>query len=280
MAERGLKAYGTAERLRRLRAFFIDQEAQLVDLTRARCQRYYDALRAAVSSATKRPYSVDTCRNTLAEARMLLKFAIGKSWLRRSPLDGVEAHGKRRHGKEQLRLDEARRWLGKAVELAAAGDAGAVAAMMALLLGMRASEIVSRVVRDLDDDGKVLVIPESKTRAGRRQLQIPDLLQPHLQRLAANKPPEARIFGSHWRDWIRKSVRRVCELAEVPMVCAHSMRGLNASLAVAAGATGHLVAASLGHESQTTTFQSYADPAAVAGAQQRRALRVLAGGAG
>ena len=63
-----------------------------------------------VSPATKRPYSVDTYRNMLAEARMLVKFAIGKSWLRTSPLEGVEAHGKRRHGKEQLRMDEARRW--------------------------------------------------------------------------------------------------------------------------------------------------------------------------
>ena len=61
-------------------------------------------------------------------------------------------------------------------------------------------------------------------------------------------------------DGIRKSVMRVCELAEVPLVCAHSMRGLNAWLALAAGATGHLVAASLGHESEATTFQSYADP--------------------
>jgi hypothetical protein len=56
------------------------------------------------------------------------------------------------------------------------------------------------------------------------------------------------------------------------------MRGLNATLALAAGATSHLVAAALGYESAATTLQSYADPAAVAGAQQRRTLTVLAGG--
>ena len=64
------------------------------------------------------------------------------------------------------------------------------------------------------------------------------------------------------------------------MVTAHGMRGLHSTLAMEAGVTGHVVAASLGHERVTTTVQSYAKPEAVAGAQQRRALRVLAGGAG
>ena len=96
--------------------------------------------------------------------------------------------------------------------------------MMALLLGMRASEIVSRVVRDLDDDGTVLVIPEWKTDAGRRKLHVPDVLRPHLQRLAANRPAEARIFGSHWRDWPRECVQRMCELAGRP----HGGRALDA----------------------------------------------------
>jgi hypothetical protein len=31
---------------------------------------------------------------------------------------------------------------------------------------MRATEIVSRVVRDLDDEGRLLWIPDSKTEAG------------------------------------------------------------------------------------------------------------------
>jgi hypothetical protein len=57
------------------------------------------------------------------------------------------------------------------------------------------------------------------------------------------------------------------------------MRGLHSTLAMDAGITGHAVAASLGHESVGTTFQSYAKSEAIAGAQQRRTLRVLAGGA-
>jgi hypothetical protein len=58
-------------------------------------------------------------------------------------------------------------WMAKAIELAGAGESGAVAAMMALLLGMRASEIVTRVVRDLDDDGQILWIPRRRVRDAR-----------------------------------------------------------------------------------------------------------------
>ena len=56
-----------------------------------------------------------------------------------------------------------------------------MAAMMSLLMGMRASEIVSRIVRDLDDEGRLLWIPETKTEAGKRTLPVPEVLQPYLQ---------------------------------------------------------------------------------------------------
>jgi integrase len=280
LTEKGLKARPITDRLYRLRAFFTDQTLLLTDLTKPKCAAYYEALRTRVSPATKEVYSVDTHRSMLAEARMLAKWCILKRWLRASPLEGLEGKGKRRHGKPQLRIDEARRWMAKATELADSGEAGAVAAMMALLLGMRATEIVSRVVRDLDDDGRQLWIPDSKTEAGKRTLRVPEVLHPYLQRLAANKRPDARLFGKHWRDWPREWVQEICTKAGVPVVCAHSMRGLHSTLAMDAGVTGHVVAASLGHERVSTTMQSYAKAEAVAGAQQRRTLTVLAGGRG
>ena len=83
--------------------------------------------------------------------------------------------------------------------------------MPALVMGMRANEIVSHVVRNLDDDGKLLWIPDSKTEAGRRTLQVPELLRPMLKALAEGKSPEAKLFGHHWRDWVRKWVKRICE---------------------------------------------------------------------
>jgi hypothetical protein len=56
------------------------------------------------------------------------------------------------------------------------------------------------------------------------------------------------------------------------------MRGLHSTLAVAAGVTPDIVAASVGHDSFATTKQSYAKPEAVDGATQDRMLTVLQGG--
>jgi hypothetical protein len=235
----------------------------------------------SVTPSTTMPPNLRNATRTVATMRPTVSATgrTGKSHAKTNPLDGIEGKGKRRHGKPQLRIDEARKWMAKAVELSDQGDEGAVAAMMALLLGMRASEITSRVVRDLDDDGRLLWIPDAKTEAGKRTLHVPDVLRPHLQALVAGQLPGGRLFGHHWRDWPREQVQRICELAGVPKVSAHGMRGLHSTLAMEAGVTGAVVAASLGHEKITTTIRSYAKAEAVAAAQQVRTLRVLAGGA-
>jgi site-specific recombinase XerD len=62
------------------------------------------------------------------------------------------------------------------------------------------------------------------------------------------------------------------------VVTAQAMRGLHSTLALEHGASAHVVASSLGHESISTTLQSYAKPEAVEGAKQRRVLTVLNGG--
>lgn len=201
--------------------------------------------------------SVDSHRNILSEARTFMKWCVKtKKWLATNPLDEIETVGKRKHGKPQLRIDEARRWMKVASQLAEQGDPGAIAAMTTLLLGLRAGEVVERVVRDLDDGGRLLWIPDSKTPAGKRRRQVPQLLQPHLLAMTEAKLPTAYLFGVHWRDWPRKQVHRICKLAKVPTVCAHSMRGLHSTLAIEAGTTSHVVAASLGHESPSITLRS------------------------
>lgn len=256
----------------RLRTFFVDEELALLDLTPKRAAALY--LNLSKAQAT------DSHRNTLAEAKTFLRWCVQQKWLAANPLAEVIAVGKRRHGKPQLRIDEARRWLTVAGELAGQGDEGAIAAMVTLLLGLRCSEVVSRVVRDLDDGGRLLWIPDSKTPAGRRTLEVPEQLRPHLLALAEAKLPAALLFGQHWRDWPRKQVQRICALAKVPTVCAHAMRGLHSTLAVEAGTTPHVVAASLGHESPSVTLRSYVAPGSAEQAKARRVLTVLHGGRG
>ena len=253
----------------RLERFFGDLTAAVSSLTPARCRERYAAI--AGEQAT------DTHRNTLAEARTFLGWCVGQRYLTRNPLEGVKGQGRRKRGKAQLRIDEARAWLNEALALAEK-EPGAVAALCTVLLGMRAGEIVSRQARDLDDGGRLLWIPESKTEAGRRTLEIPELLRPHLLRLAEGREPLELLFGAHWRDWPREWVQKICRAAGVPRVSAHSLRGLHATLALQAGATSHLVAGALGHASDAVTLGSYAAPGAAAVGRQRAALGVLEGG--
>jgi integrase len=224
----------------RLRTFFPDQEMTLLDVT----PKYAAATYMNVAKAQ----ATDTHRNQLAEVKTFFRWCVkAKKWLKENPIEEIEGVGKRRHGKPQLRIDEARRWLDAANELAGQGDEGAIGAMATLLLGLRAGEVVSRVVRDFDDGGRLLWIPCSKTEAGRRTLEVPDLLRPHLLALTEAKLPTAPLFGLHWRG---------------------------------AGTTPHVVAASLGHETAATTLQSYASPGSAHHADMGRVLTLLKGGQG
>ncbi|HNI60231.1 MAG TPA: tyrosine-type recombinase/integrase, partial [Pseudomonadota bacterium] len=229
----------------------------------------------------------DSHRNYLAQARTFLSWCIGQRWIRVHPLGEVKGIGKRRHGKEQLTIDEARH-LYKMCMREAAMDDGALAVLLALLLGLRASEVVSRTVRDLDDQGRVLRITpnpaigfDPKTRASHRSVVVPEPLRPLLASRTRYKLPGALLFpaeggGPHWRDWVAEQTGRFCKLAGVPRVCAHALRGVSASTAVASGVAAEAVARALGHESPEMTKRSYITPGTLEQADRDRQEALLA----
>ena len=266
---KGNKPVSIATSLFRLRSFFGDELSRpLRRLACGTCQRLYDDQVARTA--------VDTHRNALSEAKTFMTWCLRHRYLALNPLERIRPVGKRQHGKPQLRVDEARAWLRVARGLAEAGGPGAVAAMMALLMGMRCGEIVRCVARDVDNGGRLLWIPVSKTRSGKRVLDIPSILRRHLVHLAKRHQPLEPLFP-HRGPWVRNWVRRICVLAGVPKVCAHAMRGLHSTLAIEAGVTPSVVAFALGHESPRATLLSYADPKVVASTTQRRTLAVLDG---
>ncbi len=222
--------------------------------------------------------SVDSHRNMLAEVKTWARWCVEQRYIKASPFRDVNGIGRRRHGKLQPRIDECRKWLARALELAHLGEAGAVAAMMAALMGMRCSEIVKRQVRDLDDGGQLLWIPDSKTPAGKRPLGVPSLLQELLLEQAEGKGPMEPLLSYRDRATPRKWVQRICADVKIPKITAHGMRGFTSTCAVDTGIDPDLVAKMMGHASPTTTMQSYAAPGAGEAARQERALRVIAGG--
>ena len=280
---------GSAEQtLIKIRRFFPDLNWEVTRLDPSSAASLYEQLRTSPRKPQRRPregervvplkpISVDYHRNILAETKTFFDWCVKKTWIATNPLAGVEGVGRRNHGKEQLRINEARKWISRAMELGREGKTGAIAAMMTLLMGMRSSEITSRVVRDVDDDGRLLWIPDSKTAKGRRTLQIPDPLRPLLTGLCTGKKSHELIFGARDRGWPRAWVQRICREVGVTVVTAHGQRGLHSTLAVEEGVTPRAVADALGHESFATTAQSYATSESVGNARSNRVQQRLAG---
>jgi len=241
-----------------------------------------------------KPFLVDSKRNVVNQGRTFLKWCIGKGVLKSNPLIGVQIIGKRHRGKPQLTADESVRFLAKTLELAnqalAGGHTGrrmnnmnqlegSIAAACCLWLGPRASEVSDRVIRDLDCRGSVLIIPESKTDAGVRRLDVPVQLQPYLQLLAEGRSYNDKLFGPLAnRGAVYRWVHRICKLSKVPVVPPHGLRGTHGTLAREGGSTVAAVSQALGHASTGVTLAHYIKPSADLAAKQRKVEAALAVG--
>jgi integrase len=243
------------------------EDGPLLSLTKARARRLFDARAAEVKP--------DTLLSELACAHRWAAYWMAKGGLSADPFAGLVVLGERSAGKPQLRVDEARRFLAAALN---EGTQGGLAAALALLTGLRATEVTGLQVRDLDDQGRILWVADNavrrlKTRKGRR-LEVPSVLVPRLLELADGKGPEDRLWydpgcprGVH-RHWLYNHVERLCAVAGVPKVSPHGLRGTWATLATAALPT-EQVAAALGHL-PSVSRTNYIAPGAEASAASAR----------
>jgi len=232
----------------------------------------------------RRKVSVDTSRNELAECKTFMKWAVHQAYISKGSvkeLEEIQGVGRRSEGKEQLRISEARAYISAALTLSTEQAAGA---LCPLLLGLRASEVIERIGRDVDDDGRVLWVPRGKTKNARRALYVPEPLRSMLLKLAIKAGKYGHIFpgrgdtAHRTRTWLRKLVARVCKKALVPRVCPHGLRGTHSTLAIELGETSLAVARSLGHGSPRVTERYYVDKRAQQRAKQDRFLTAIAGG--
>ena len=206
--------------------------------------------------------AVDTHRNELNETKAFFRWLVENRVLKASPAESVKGIGRRHKGKKQLHRSEARQFLAFCLEQADQGDNGALACVAMLLLGLRPNEFVWREVRDFDQADRILYIVDSKTESGKRTVAIPNLLwdrvAPRLVGKDQNQPVLPNYDGEFYsRYWANDNCKRLCAACGVPVVTAYSLRGCHATLARQAGATAHLVAAQLGHASETVTKEHY-----------------------
>jgi len=286
MQASGLKSTSWPTTRHRLRALLGVSQASLGGplsaITPAKAKSLYEAMK---SRPTRRgiPPAADTCRNALAEAGTFARWCVEKGWLKKDPFAGIKDRSRRRKGKPQLGVDEARSMTNLCLRRAEDGDRSAIAALCAFLLGLRASEVSDRRVRDIDDGGRVYVVPEAKSDDGKRRIEIPEVLRPHLLALTQGRPPTAPLFRKDdgnpaTRYWVAYHVERLRKMAGVRRVTPHGLRGTHTTLARVSGQSALAVAASVGHSSSAVTDAHYVDGQALAAAERNQLLRVVRGG--
>lgn len=271
----------------RLANFFGDLSLPIADLSKRDCEKMYERRAAAVKP--------DTFLNELGEAKRFLKWAAKKRYVKVNPLASFELDEKpkRKRGKPQLHADEARAFMNLAFEQVDAHDMSqmttdgakarsSLAALCALLLAERTSEIVGMKVRDIDSEGLIIWVAEDdgKTHAARRAVKAPPMLAERLWTLAKDRDGHEPLWrAAYHRRWPLRAVKRICEEAGVPEMTAHGLRGTLATLAKANGVPLIDLAAFLGHaDGGTVANRHYIKPGTGAAETRERGFAVLAGG--
>ena len=257
-------------------------------VTPKRAAALYAHLVHTPTSKTGQPPTAATQRYYLKLAKALFRWMVGKGYLRESPFAGIQPVGRPNRGKKQLRFDEAERFITTAFQrFDEQQDTMALAAVTALLLGCRASEVLQLRVRDLDCGGTKLWVAardgdyRGKTANAARDPDVPEVLRPRLLKLSTGQAPDAYLFGlgstgkPKNRQLLHSTVQRLCVAAGVPVVCPHSLRGVWATAGVRSGALSHTVAAALGHGSFAVTAKHYVQPGALDGARTQRLVQMM-----
>ena len=257
-------------------------ELEITQLTPRRAAALYQDAVERPSPKTGKPVAAASHRFYLALVKGMFGWAVRKGYASANPFADVQPVGRVEAGKPQLRIEEAKLFIDEALRrYDQKGSELALGAVVALLMGLRAGEVLKRSARDVDRAGAILWIDSGKTRNARRFLDVPAVLQPRLARMASSRTPDAPLFGFGRTGKIRRrqvfwrAVGDICLAAGIPRVCPHSLRGLWATLGVQSGAVSHAVAASLGHGSFSMTERHYAQPEAVSGAKTARMVEML-----
>lgn len=271
------------EQRARVRVFlrhYLDQD--IGQLTPERAAALYQESVERPNPKTGKPMAAASHRFYLALVKGLFAWAVRKNYSTANPFAEVQPVGRVAVGKPQLRIAEARLFVEEALRrYDQEGSELALGSAVALLMGLRAGEVLQRSARDVDRGGEILWIDSGKTRHARRYLEVPAVLKPRLAKLAAQRAPDAPLFGlgctgkPRHRQGFWRAVGDICRGAGVPQVCPHSLRGLWATLGVQSGAVSQAVAASLGHGSFAMTEKHYAQPEAVREVRTARLVAML-----
>lgn len=208
------------------------------------------------------PYTI---RNHVANARPIFRLAIKDGVIHRDPTTDLELAPLPKYKGTILDQEQCR------LLLANVNDAYRRMFYTLLATGLRIGELFNLRVGDVDVKKKLLVVRESKTVTGIREIDLSandvQVLVDQITSLGAQgKETEAVLFRSpqgkalHYRNVAERALKKVIADTDLPKFTFHDLRKTHATMLVAAGIDPKVVQQRLGHASIETTLKYYAQP--------------------
>ena len=255
--------------------------------------RYFDDVLAQqiydreVQRITKRrkPVAAATHRATLRTTKEFWRWLAMRKYVNHNPWAQILPVGRLNHGKPQPTIGQAQRLESYLVAGAQANE-GKLALLLQLYCGLRSGEVLALKVRDIEQvviAGERVIqvcVDRGKTKHARRAARVAPRVGELLIDYIKGRPAEQRVFAADRSAppkgaWLHKRLALICQELGLPQYCPHSLRGLNATIALEGGATMEAIAKVLGHGSTAVTAKHYAKPDSVLNASLRRVAEVL-----
>ncbi len=251
-----------------------DLDLGVSDIDEALARELWDAYVSRPTRQTGEPPSGATLSGIKINLSTLWRWLRKKKFVEVDVWEEIEILAPINSGKPTLRADEAKKLLTACVMRPK--ERGALGVAIALTMGLRASEVVGIMPRDIDSEGTILHVQGTKTKNAKRPLQIPSLLQPWIADMMTSRglfPGSHR--AKHNAGWLRRQCKTMCKHAGISEFGPQNLRASHSTLAQEAGATGQLVAASLGHGDVSTTYRHYTADGTRESAQIKRVMGTL-----
>ena len=222
-------------------------------------------IREIVASWEREQMTAATIRTHMNYMRPVFKLAIQDDIISKDPTTGLQLPPLR-HGKGTILDPEQCRTL-----LSAAPDGYWRAFHILLATGLRIGEFMDLTVGDVDFTRRVLVVKESKTETGKREIYLSDndveVLRQQIATLGeeSNKP-DVILFRSTegnklvYRNFSQRVLKKVIISTGLPHFTFHDLRKTHATMLVAAGYDPKVVQQRMGHANIETTLKFYAQP--------------------
>jgi len=222
-------------------------------------------VREIVASWEREQMTAATIRTHMNYMRPVFKLAIQDDIISKDPTIGLQLPPLR-HGKGTILNPEQCRTL-----LSAAPDGYWRAFHILLATGLRIGEFMDLTVGDVDCARRVLVVKESKTETGKREINLSEndveVLRQQIGSLGEESSnPDTILFRSTegkrlvYRNFSQRVLKKVIIATGLPHFTFHDLRKTHATMLVAAGYDPKVIQQRMGHSNIETTLKFYAQP--------------------